>query len=245
MQREDIARLYDANYAASYEEKFLFSNLTKSDSDYEVELLRGFLASGATWLDVACGTGYFLKQFPEVERAGIDLSPAMIERARKANPGVPITENDFRDPIPAWNNRWGLVSCMWYAYGLVDTVRDMIRLIENLASWTAAGGTCFVPLADPRLITGVNLPYQAPSPNPGKVMITGILWSYVEDGGEKVHTHQLAPNIEFMVEQFEALFESVSIIRYPPAFEGWQGRPALVATRKRAAAITPSQLSSL
>ncbi len=33
MQREDIARLYDANYAASYEEKFLFSNLTKSDSD--------------------------------------------------------------------------------------------------------------------------------------------------------------------------------------------------------------------
>src|SRR6476620_1072742 len=175
MQRKDIARLYDANYAASYEEKFLLSNLTKSDSDYEVELLRGFLASGATWLDVACGTGYFLKQFPDVERAGIDLSPAMIERARKANPGVPITENDFRDPIPAWNNRWGLVSCMWYAYGLVDTVTEVEMVIHNLWSLTSADGTCFVPILDTRLITGVPLPFRKPYDETSHVEITGIV----------------------------------------------------------------------
>jgi len=192
------------------------------------------LKPGVTWLDVACGTGYFLRHFPEAERAGIDLSPAMLRLAPQANPGIPLIEHDFRDPIPAWQDRWSLVSCMWYAYSLVDTVADMLRLIANLATWTAPAGTCFVPLADPRLITGVPLPYQAYSPNAGKVMITGIQWSYVEDGGRKVHSHLIAPNLEFMVEQFDSYFENVSIVRYPPAFPGWEGRPALVATWKRA-----------
>jgi len=36
-----------------------------------------------------------------------------------------------------------------------------------------------------------------------------------------------------MVERFETYFDRVEIIRYPPAFEGWQGRPALVASGKK------------
>jgi hypothetical protein len=114
---------------------------------------------------------------------------------------------------------------MWYAYGLVDTVSDILRLIRNLAAWTKPEGTCFVPLGDPRL------------------MSTGIVWSYIEDDG-KVHTHQIAPNIEFMVEQFEVFFESVTIVRYPPVFPGSLGRPALVARRKRAAAADHAAQSS-
>ncbi len=233
MRREEILAIYDDAYAAAYEDSFLLSKLSKSDSDHEIELLRAFLKPGVTWLDVACGTGYFLRHFPQIERAGIDLSPAMLRSAQQGNPGISLIEHDFRNPIPAWKDRWGLVSCMWYAYGLVDTVRDLLRLIENLASWTAPDGTCFVPLADPRLITGAALPYDAPTQNEGKVLITGILWSYVEDDGRKVHSHMIAPNLEFMVQQFKHYFESVVIARYPPAFEGWQGRPALIATRKR------------
>src|SRR4051794_13492259 len=81
MKREEIGRLYDHEYAASYDEKFLLSPLHISDTRHEVELLRSFLTPQVTWLDVACGTGYFLRQFPEIPRAGIDLSPAMLERA--------------------------------------------------------------------------------------------------------------------------------------------------------------------
>ena len=165
---------------------------------------------------------------------------AIPKASLEANPGIVLLEQDFRAPMPDWRGRWGLVSCMWYAYNLVDSLRDLILLIENLAGWTAPDGTCFVPLADPRLITGADLPYHAASPNPGKVMITGILWSYVEDGGQKVHAHLIAPNLEFMVEQFETFFESVSIIRYPPTSPGWKGRPALIATRKRALATAAS-----
>jgi hypothetical protein len=39
-----------------------------------------------------------------------------------------------------------------------------------------------------------------------------------------------------MVEQLEVFFESVMIVRYPPALPGYQGRPALVAKRKWLAA---------
>jgi SAM-dependent methyltransferase len=186
-----------------------------------------------TWLDVACGTGFFLRHFPNVERGGIDLSPAMLRLARQGNPEIPLREHDFRDPIPEWEDRWGLVSCMWYAYGFADTIADLSKLIANLWSWTSKAGTCFVPLADPRLITGVNLPYQAPTHNAGRVMITGILWSYIEDGIGAAHTHLLAPNVEFMVELFGRYFEHIDIVRYPPAFAGWEGRPALVASGKK------------
>jgi SAM-dependent methyltransferase len=207
-----------------------------ADTDNELRLLRQLLTPGMRWLDVACGTGFFLRHFPEIDRAGIDLSPAMLRLARQGNPTIELREHDYCDPIAEWENRWGLVSCMWYAYGLVDTIADLDRLAANLWCWTAPHGACFVPLADPRLITGVNLPYQAPTYNTGRVMITGILWSYIEDDIGAAHPHQLAPNIEFMIELFRQYFAHVDIIRYPPAFEGWQGRPALLASGKKSLA---------
>ncbi len=233
MNRDEIVRLYDEAYAAAYEQEFLLAPLVRPDTEAELALLEKLLTPGMTWLDVACGTGFFLRHFPQIERAGIDLSPAMLKLARQGNDGVPLLQHDFRDPLPEWNDHWGVTSCMWYAYGLVDTIRDMLKLIENLWAWTAPSGTCFVPLADPRLITGVDLPFQAVTYNAGKVMVTGIMWSYVESEGRKVHSHMLAPNIEFMVEQFESYFGSVEVVRYPPAFPGWAGRPAIVASGKK------------
>jgi SAM-dependent methyltransferase len=235
MKRDAVVRLYDDDYARSYEQKFLLSPATRLHSDFELDLIRGFLSPATPWLDVACGTGYFLSHFPQVERAGLDLSPAMLRLARQANPGVPLHQHDFRAPVPEWEDRWGLVSCMWYAYSLVDTVDELLQVIHNLAAWTSPAGTCFVPLTDPSLLCGVNVPYHAATPWDGKVVVTGILWSYVEDDGRKVHAHLVAPAVEFMAEQFARYFNDVEVLRYPPDFPGWQGRPALVARNKRAA----------
>lgn len=233
MRREYLTGLYDDEYAASYEEKFLLSELTRSDTAHELTVLAGLLETASSWLDVACGTGFFLRHFPDVDRAGIDIAPAMLRRARDGNQGVPLVLHDFRDPLPAWQGRFEVVSCMWYAYGLVDTIEELLKLVHNLWSWTAATGVCFVPLADPRLMTGVQLPYRVPYDERSHLEITGIVWSYVEEDGRKTHLHQFAPNTEFMVEQFEVYFEEVELVRYPPAFPGWQGRPALIARRKR------------
>lgn len=233
MTADEVKRLYDSEYAASYESKFIHSELTAADARYELELLRSFLRAGDRWLDVACGTGYFLRQFPQIERAGLDLSAGMLERARAANPGVELVEHDYRVPIPRWENRFDLVSCMWYAYGYAETIPRLLELIRNLATWTAPTGRCFMPLADPDRIARVPMQYHLPNGYGGDVTIVGVLWSYAEENGTKVHANMLAPNMQFMCERFGEYFERVEIIEYPPARPGMLPRPALVATGKR------------
>jgi len=234
LDKDYLLRLYDSEYAATYDEKFLTSELARSDADHEVRLLASWLRPGMRWLDVACGTGYFLGKFPEIEREGLDLSPAMLARAREANPGVILHQRSFLEANPAWHARWDLVSCMWYAYGLVDALGDIEKVVANLARWTSQGGRCFVPLADPRLIAGVDLPYAIASPWPGQVKVTGILWSYAEGDEGKVHAHQIAPQVEYMQELFERHFAVVELLDYPPAKPDWEGRRrALLAYRKR------------
>jgi SAM-dependent methyltransferase len=233
VDRDRLLQLYDQRYAATYDERFLTSEIARVEAEYEITLLAGWLKPGQRWLDVACGTGFFLSRFPTVEREGLDLSPDMLALARQANPGVTFHQRDFLDDCPEWRDRWDLVSCMWYAYGLVSTVRDIERLVANLALWTSPTGRCFVPLADPRLISGVELPYRLRSPWPGQASITGILWSYSEDGGTKVHAHQVAPHVEYMEELFGRYFSTVELEVYPPAAPNWEGRRrALVASQK-------------
>jgi SAM-dependent methyltransferase len=231
-----VRDLYDAEYAAKYEQRFIHSTLGGPDAAFEVETIGRLLKPGGTWLDAACGTGYFLSKFPNVRRAGLDISPAMIERAKAANPGVEFHEADFRAPRPEFRDRWDLVSCMWYAYGLTNSIAEIELVVANLADWTSPSGTCFLPLADPSLIIGMALPYKlAQSPWEGDVLITGITWCYVEDDGRKVHSHMVAPQVELMVEMFERHFECVEFIDYPPAYPGWGFRRALASTRKRPA----------
>lgn len=235
MDAKQIRTLYDERYAAVYEERFLFSVLGKSDAAFEVEYLGQLLADGRTWLDVACGTGYFLSQFPQAPRTGLDLSPAMLARAREVNPEVEFHERDFCQSWPAWNDRFGLVSCMWYAYGLVDSMTLVEQAIGNLCDWTAADGVLFLPFADPRLITGLPLPYLVETtPWTGQVHITGVTWSYSEDDGAKVHRHMLCPQVELLETWLGRRFGRVEIVRYPPALPGWEGvRRALVCRDKK------------
>src|ERR1700685_270435 len=110
MNREEIVRLYDDDYAARYEQEFLLAPLVRSDTEAELALLERLLTPDTNWLDVGCGTGFFLRHLPRIERAGLDLSPAMLKSAKQGNEGVPLFVRDFRDPCPEWNDRWGLTS---------------------------------------------------------------------------------------------------------------------------------------
>ena len=96
MDSAQIINLYDDEYASAYEGRFIHSPVARSDSNFELDLLRGFLRPGVSWLDVACGTGYFLSQFPTTRRAGLDLSPSMLKLRKGANPGVEFFQHDMR-----------------------------------------------------------------------------------------------------------------------------------------------------
>ena len=232
MDTDYIARLYDDAYASTYDAKFLEAPSLHADALHELTLLEELLADGRSWLDVACGTGWFLSRFETNERAGMDVSPAMLRKARLANPRIPLLLHDFTKPLPAYEGRFGLVSCMWYAYGLVDTIDDAVRVIHNLWSWAASDGACFVPLADPELIAGATLRRWYPYGAADRVELDALVWSFVESDG-KTHRHQIAPLVPFMTESFEAYFEEVEVVRYPPVVEGEPGRPAIMARGKK------------
>jgi SAM-dependent methyltransferase len=216
MKPDELIRLYDAEYAASYDHTFLERFPHDADTRHELELIRSMLAPGASWLDVACGTGYFLSRFPDVDRAGLDLSPAMLELARERNPGIDIRRHNFLKPLPEWNDRFDLVSSMWYAYGMVDSVDEISQLIANLAAWTAPTGTCFIPVADPNLVAQIELPERRPYgpvvESPGEITITGIMWSLFEEKG-KAHRHMISPSVWWMRDELALHFEDVETIR--------------------------------
>lgn len=96
-----------------------------------------------------CRTGYYLSCYPEVERAGLDLSPAMLEIARRKNPDTPLIEGNFKDRSLVEAGKWDVITSMWWAYGLVESVADIEDLVANLHHWLAEDGVCFVPICNP------------------------------------------------------------------------------------------------
>lgn len=235
MKTEQAVAIYGADYARTYDKRFHLNERSRTPSDHEIEILRQLLAPGGRWLDVACGTGYVLSRFPDVPRAGLDLSPSMLARARRANPdALFMRQGDFRDAFPEWNGRWDLVSCMWYAYGLVESMSEVQQVVQNLASWTADRGACFVPLCDPELLNeGVPIPYRhvEKSHYGGTLLITGVTWSWIEESGMR-HENMIAPQVEHMVGMFQEHFASVELVEYPLFERGRQPtRKALIARK--------------
>jgi len=239
MNRRQALGIYDEEYAAAYDDKFS-SKKYRVGSDNEAEIVKKLLAPGRQWLDVGCGTGYLLGRFPGVPRAGLDLSPAMLNVARQANPdALFFRQGDFVDDVPEWKGRWGLVTSMWYAYCLVESLSEVERVVENLAHWTSDDGVCFVPLCDPALLGhGVRLPYINPNPlHGGSVTITGVTWTWREDSGT-LHKNMIAPQLDYMVALFEQHFQVTEIIEYPSVHADREPlRKAIVAKSKRPALL--------
>jgi SAM-dependent methyltransferase len=235
MKRQEVVDIYDAAYATTYDERFLLNDC-QVRSDHELEIVRQLLLQGGPWLDVACGTGYVLSRFPGVQRAGLDLAPAMLKLASQANPdALFLREGDFMDEVPEWCGQWALVTCMWYAYCLVESIAEVERLVKNLARWTSDRGACFVPLCDPALLApGVHVPYSTTQrSHGGTLLITGVVWTWVEESG-KQHHNMVTPQIEHMVAMFKEHFDVVDVVQYPLYKVGRNPlRTAIIAKAKK------------
>jgi len=217
---DQIRSLYDDGYAARYDAWFLLTPDHGFQEKMRIELftLQLLTRGVSAWLDVACGTGFFLKHgrsHGNLTVTGLDLSPAMLARAREANPDAELIEGDFLESHQALEGRFGLVSSLWGAYGLQQSLDDVFQLIDNLTRWTAPGGTVFMPVFMPErfvalqesgeLMAGVTL--DEPD---------GSAWTYLEPDG-KCHSRVLAPPVGLLSERFSQAFERVSIEPYPPA----------------------------
>jgi SAM-dependent methyltransferase len=216
MKKEEVLRIYDGEYSAHYDEAFLLGDNFRECTEFEVRLIADLLRGAKRWLDVACGTGYFLSRFPDQKRAGLDLSPAMLDAARRANPGVDFYEQDFRERSEEWVNRWDLVSCMWYAYCYADSVADVRRVIRNLACWTSPGGALFLPVCDPDVLCKTRIPYEPPpDSDDGRLFITGVTWTWIDEPSGRRHNNLIAPTLEYLGGILRDHYEDVRLVEYP------------------------------
>lgn len=235
MKIDDVLATYNARYAAEYDETFLHDTWSRESLAFQMRTLEGLLAGARSWLDVACGTGWALSQFPQIQRAGLDISPPMLELARSKNPDVLLVEGDYRLPRPEWNDQWDVVSCMWWAYCLAETMSEIRALVAQLADWTSPQGRVFVPLCNPNKFDrhNIRVPFVDPKV-PGRLMITGITWTWIQVNGAR-HDNVLVPQVDYLVMMFREHFEHVEVIQgdIDVVGEGWLVQDVLVAHGKK------------
>jgi len=225
MTPTQVRAVYDDAYATLYDRRFLLdpANGFLEKTRFELTLLRALSQGARAWLDVACGTGFFLDRArprPRPEAltvGGLDLSAAMLARARAANPDALLICADFREPRPEWEGRWDLCSCMWGAYALQQNEADVEALIRNLAAWTAPGGRCFVPVFEPALLVR----HRANGTLMEGMSLNGdgTRWSWVEPDG-RTHTDLVCPPRVAMEALFLQYFSALEIQPYPNAPDG-------------------------
>ena len=226
---------YTERYAARYEQ-FWHQGPWGAQARWHLDAFRRLIRHDTRWLDAGCGTGYYLRHFPGIARAGFDKSPAMLARARAASPdALFFKEWDLRNDEPAWRDDWSLVTCNGYPWSYVESMGEIEQVAENLANWTAPEGTCFMQVGDITDLVGVPIPmnYRGDPLPTDRVVITGIIWSFVEPGGFR-HNNMYFPSVDIWVQLFAKRFRRVEIVRWPMEPPGVFIHPrVLVASEKR------------
>lgn len=240
MKPDDIQTTYGTAYAAVYDDTFLHSDWNRPSLAFQLDLIRQHLPATGEWLDVACGTGFVLSQFPGIRRTGLDISPSMLAVARERNPDATFVQRDFREPVPAWEGRYDLVTSMWWAYCYLDTMTEVQGLVAQLAGWTSPDGTVLLPLLNVNKLDthNIKVPYIDPKV-PGRCMLTGVIWAWIQEDGAR-HHDLIAPQVAHLHAMFLQHFEDVAIVEadLEQVGEGWRCQDVLVARGKRQRALT-------
>jgi SAM-dependent methyltransferase len=239
-QREEIRDLYGSSYASGYEESWTESDLWLPEAGHNLKTIGDLLdrlGDDARWLDAGCGTGYFMSKFPQVTRAGFDLSPAMLEKAREANPeALFLREHDLCTDVPEWHDAWDLVTCTGQPWSYLATMAEIESCVDNLAAYTATDGICMLVAGDLADLNGCRIDYDFSfdHPAPGTTAITGAIWSHFE--AHATHRDMIWPSLDVWVRWFAKHFGHIEIVHWPhdpPLPIMHVPRRVIVATQKR------------
>lgn len=130
------AELYDAIYLAM--------------KDYEAEtgLLKQIIfthlhSTGKQLLDIACGTGLHLLHLKDDFQAeGMDISPEMIEVARRRLPDTPLHVGDMADF--SLDITYDVITCLFSSIGYVRTVERLQQAAGCMARHLNPGGVLLI-----------------------------------------------------------------------------------------------------
>lgn len=155
MVRRKSEAIYDEFYASRYDAIY-----DDHEYDDDVVRIRPFLdrvGVGDRILDVGCGTGTHCaivrESHPRVE--GLDLSPAMLEVARRKNPGLAFTQGNLLDPGLFSPGTFVLIFSVWDVLNYLESTEEFRVAFDNFRRWLRPGGWLCVEMMvqDPRPAT--------------------------------------------------------------------------------------------
>ncbi len=126
--------------AEEYAEKF-FNEL--EHKPFDRQLLDRFAAKVrglGPVCDLGCGPGQIARYLRgrDVDTFGVDLSPEMVEVARRLNPGLSFEQGDMRDlrALHAGDGEWGGIAAFYSIIhiprqGVVSTLRELWRVLRS------------------------------------------------------------------------------------------------------------------
>lgn len=232
---ERSAEIYDLLYAEIV------------DFDANAQKLRQLIGErnpGAqTLLEVACGTGAYLERLTgHYTVSGLDVSPAMLERARRRLPDVPLFEADMADFDLGEN--FDVVACLFSSIAYILTVEALRSTIACFARHTVPGGLVIVEpwFAPDQWQEGyvatvsarnddIAVARASASRRDGRLAAMTLGFVVARASGEvETYTEEHVTG-QFTVDEHLSAFEDAELeVEYDP--EGLIGRGLYVATRR-------------
>ena len=129
--------LYDDFYCGIYDD--LVHDWTKND--YEVRELSRILkpSKNKTLVDMGCGRGHHVNLFNKkgFNASGLDISPAMIEKAKKKYPKSEFKKGNALDAVTYKQSSIDVISCLYFT---IYYIQEKKTFIDNCYNWLKPGG---------------------------------------------------------------------------------------------------------
>lgn len=175
--------------AQLYDRLYHFKDYARASADLR-SLLQEHRPQARSLLDVACSTGRHLENLQQhYQVEGLDISPELLEVARRRCPAVPFHQGDMCDFD--LGRRFDVVTCLFASIAYIRTVENLHRAIANMARHLQPDGLFVVePWLTPEQFWPDHLVMNTTDQAGEK-----ICWMYVAKAQDRVVTH----DINFMV----------------------------------------------
>ncbi|MCB9185948.1 MAG: class I SAM-dependent methyltransferase [Flavobacteriales bacterium] len=211
---------YSEEYADRYDGLWPENPDYEKETRFHIETINSLITPNGQWLDVGCGTGYFLSQFKGVKRAGIDISEPMLNKARTSNSDAMFFKtHDICESNVDWNDKWDLVTCTGQPWSYLNHIELIKQTVENLYTWTRKeSGVCMLTPIDVLDMFNLKPEYWYSNSHFQKnvpTAINAIIWSLHEiDSGSK-HDHLIYPNFDQWIRWFSLYFNTIEVTHWP------------------------------
>ena len=138
-------RMFGADHAAFYD---VTARSRGKDWDAEARdvarRIRRLRPDARSLIDVGCGTGVHLETFRRLfsEVEGLEIAPAMRQRAQRRLPGVTVHDGDMR--VFRLGRAFDAVTALGVGFGFLETVADLGAAARRAADHLVPGGVLVV-----------------------------------------------------------------------------------------------------